>query len=238
MDSLALIQTDVAARLNSDAWFTDITVLEERKGDIQSNIDRALGGLVAKASKIGTFIVVAAVVARVSSADAPGPHFDDTEFIVTVLENPTLNNGATGTEKAAIDTAARVCQVLHHYRPEGIAQTLYCDRQAIEPDAPPKDGWIAYRCRIRAAANLQADAKVVTPAISPDGQAAPQTVTITCATSGAAIYYTTDDSYPWSGNAGATLYSAPFNQAAAASIRAVAYKVNMIPSDSALANVT
>ncbi len=34
--------------------------------------------------------------------------------------------------------------------------------------------------------------------------------TITCSTAGASIYYTTDGSFPWSGNPNATLYTAPF----------------------------
>jgi hypothetical protein len=66
----------------------------------------------------------------------------------------------------------------------------------------------------------------------------PVTITLTCATSGAAIYRTLDGSYPWSGNAQATLYAAPFAVASAALLRAVAHKTGMVASDAAAADIT
>lgn len=235
--SLAAAQVDFAARLSADEYFADITVLQERQGDLDNEIARAIGGITKKAGKLGAFVVVAAAEADVGSGDAP-LQFDGTRINIFVFENVTLNNGTAGTKKAAIDIATRICEVLHHYRPNGIGQTAFCDRDAIRPEKPPAKGVIAYRVAIRVPVNEDVPTKVSTPTISPETGAAPQTVTITCATAGASIYYTTDESYPWSGNTAATLYSTPFAVAAAAVIRAVAFKSDNIASDSALAVIT
>jgi len=59
-----------------------------------------------------------------------------------------------------------------------------------------------------------------------------QFLQLTCSTFGAAIYYTTDGSYPGAGNAAATLYTAPFALPEAGTvIRAAAYSEALNPSD-------
>ncbi|MCE9612865.1 MAG: chitobiase/beta-hexosaminidase C-terminal domain-containing protein [Lentisphaerae bacterium] len=58
-------------------------------------------------------------------------------------------------------------------------------------------------------------------------------VTLTCATLGASIYYTTDNSTP---TAGSTLYSTPFSLSADATVRAIAVKSGL--NDSAVASAS
>lgn len=236
--SLAAIQIDCAHRLEADAYFVDITVLHERMGNLDDLMTKALGTLTKKDGKFGIFVVVANLKAFVNKPDA-ALHFDDCQLNCFVFENVPFNNLAgKGTGKAALDVAVRICQLLHHYYPAGLAQTLYCDRDAITPDKPPAKGAIAYRVPIRVPADVDTEAKVVTPTIAPAIGAHPQTVTLSCGTSGAAIYYTTDESYPAAGNTQATLYTIPFSVAAACALRVVAFKTNMIASDSALAVFT
>ena len=76
---------------------------------------------------------------------------------------------------------------------------------------------------------------VATPVISPAGGnfTGSQTVTITCTTSGAAIYYTTDGSTP---AATSTPYTATFNITATTTVRAIAIAPGM--TNSAVASVT
>lgn len=64
--------------------------------------------------------------------------------------------------------------------------------------------------------------KVSAPTFTPDGGEISSTseITITCATEGASIYYTTDGSEPSATNG--TLYSAPFSLSAAATVKAIA----------------
>lgn len=73
------------------------------------------------------------------------------------------------------------------------------------------------------------DMKVSTPVISPASQivSASTSVTLTCATIGAEIRYTTDGSEP---TAGSALYSGSFSAAAGSTVRARAFKVGQAAS--------
>ena len=64
------------------------------------------------------------------------------------------------------------------------------------------------------------------------------TVTLACTTTGAAIYYTTDGSYPGSGSTTATLYSVPFILTTACTLRSAAQKDGWQASNLVEANYT
>jgi len=237
---IAMFQQDLADRLAADEYFVDITVLTERTADLDNTIARALKLLTVKGSKIGVAVVVGLFTADADQPNAPGPAYGSAATRVTVFENPLINGGATGTGKAAVDIAARVAQVLHHYLAGGIGQTCMISGQdAIQP-VPQQQlemGTIAYQVRVETALDSAVLPKVAPVAIAAAGTG-PVTITLTCATSGAAIYRTLDGSYPWSGNAQATLYTAPFAVSSAALLRAVAHKTGMVASDAAAADIT
>jgi alpha-tubulin suppressor-like RCC1 family protein len=75
---------------------------------------------------------------------------------------------------------------------------------------------------------------VATPAFSPIGTSytTAQTVTVTCATSGAAIYYTTDGSEPTTSS---TLYTGPFTVGSTQTVKAKAWLTGMNTSRTAAA---
>jgi hypothetical protein len=237
---IALFQQDLADRLAADEYFSDITVLTERTADLDNTIARALKLLTVKGSKIGVAVVVGLFTADADQPNVPGPTFSNASTRVTVFENPLINGGATGTGKAAVDIAARVAQVLHHYLAGGIGQTcLVAGEDAIQP-VPASQleiGTIAYQVRVDTALDSAVLDKVAPVAIAAAG-AGPVAITLTCGTSGAAIYYTLDRSYPWSGGTTATLYTTPFNVSTAALLRAVAHKTGMAASDAAAADIT
>ena len=77
---------------------------------------------------------------------------------------------------------------------------------------------------------------VATPTFSPAaGEIEAGTVSISCATQGATIHYTTDSSTP---TASSTIYSTPISVSAAVTIKAIAIKENYLDSDVATASYT
>jgi len=235
---VAVMQEDLSSRLEADAYFSDINVFTERRGSITGMLANGLRVLTKKGNKIGVAVMVGLFEADANNENAPGPIFDDGATLVSVFENPTLNSGASGSGKAALDIAVRVARVLHHYYPGGIGQTVLVSGKAVIQPIPERElgsGMVGYMVRVGIPLDSEELDKVLTPSISPTSGAAPQTVTLACATAGAAIYYTTDLSYPWSGNEEATLYAAPFEISQAATLRAVASKTDMVDSDCASA---
>ena len=75
-------------------------------------------------------------------------------------------------------------------------------------------------------------AQVATPTIQNNGS---NTVSITCATEGATIYYTTDGGTP---NTSSTQYNSPFTVSSGTTIKAIAVKADMINSDVGSGTVT
>jgi len=160
---------------------------------------------------------------------------------VQLVENVVVNHGPRGTGVPLRVYAARMEKVLKLYTPVGFTQ-------ALTPANP-----VITHCPLGADANLrggrvsfyasEADAvpliKLPRPQITPnDGQgnggAHPQTVTISCA-GATAIYYTLDNSHPWSGNPTATRYGGAFTMAAAGLVRARGFAtgVQYLGSDTA-----
>ncbi len=88
-----------------------------------------------------------------------------------------------------------------------------------------------------AIANYNITGTVATPSINPtEGTyASAQTVTITCATTGASVYYTLDGSEP---NTGSTLYTNAIQVTSTTTIKAKAFKNDWLPSEIATATYT
>lgn len=224
-------QADLTHRLAADEFFQDIPVLDERKGDLVPTIEQALGTLTAVGGKMGLCVVVLSPVGTDEMPDLPnGPL--ELSIAILVLENVLVNNTAgLGTGKAALTVARRVHRVLKHYTPHGLVGVLI----PMKPSLVPVDSElapVAYEVRFKATeARSIGLVKVSTPTISPTNGADPQTVTLSCATAGASIYYTVDGSHPRVGNAAATLYAGPFQVLDAMTVRAAAFKAGCVGSD-------
>lgn len=223
------LQADIAERLRADDYFVDIPVLDERKADLVSEIDMALGTLTEAGGKMGLCAVVLSPVGNDDMPDAPGGPLQ-VDISVLILENVLLNTGETGTGKPALDVARRVHRLLKHYRAFGLAQAMVAGRPAIVPVDNPLAG-LAYEVRFKA---QESDGtgigytKVAMPLAS--GGPDPVATTMTCNTAGATILYTLDGSYPSAAN-GAELYSAPVVIPDGSTLRLAAYKTDCIPSD-------
>jgi hypothetical protein len=220
------LQIDVADRLAADSVLGTINVVTERTGDIAAEINRSLGVLTAVGATRGICLVALQISASPESLEAPGPLLN-LSLRVRVLENPPLNTSGL----LALTVARRVLRVLHHYQPAGLTSVLLADSPCITPVADPIAP-VSYEVAFEAReSEYETQGKVLDPTISASSGTAPSTITLTCGTAGAAIYYTTNGRLPRSGGAGSALYSAPFVVASPATVRAAAYATGLIASN-------
>jgi len=227
------LQLDIAGRLESLDNFSTIpvTVIRPRSQaealQIQTTLDQALAGLVQKGGKSGAAIIIQMPTADVPESNVPGPQMEVT-IQVRVLENPLVNMAPeTGTLRSAEQIALDVLNALHHFDPGTSGSPLFVDKKAIEPnnDFPGK---VTYDCYIRTRQGLDPAARVAPVTISKAGALPSTVVTLASSTVGAAIRYTLDGSFP---GPAATLYSAPFTQPTAVTVRAAAYLTGKQGSD-------
>lgn len=230
MDILAQLQADFAARLNSLAYFSTIEVISlsafptggrTKPESVEALLDRiqqSLAGLNEKNGKVGACIVVPLPNLDGRYPNVPGPQVR-LRLSVQILINPILNEGATGTQKALSEIALNVIQAGHHFQLQNVAGLTAGD-DAFSPGVDEEKGLLVGVVTFESLLQLDQPSSVAIPVAS-----VASTVTLTCSTAGAAIYYTVDGTLPWSGNAGALLYSAPFATPSAGTIvRAAAYK--------------
>lgn len=226
MDQLEQDQNDFFYRISADEYFSDVKVLLESKGDIESDVSQALSVLLEKDSKIGACAVVLMPTLQPDSPNLPGPR-SVVRMEIQVIDQPTFNLGETGTGKSASQIAERVRQICHHFASGRGAVYSFAGQSPI-PTEPGKNSYgvaftrLAGDCPVR---------KVSTPAIAASATVAPATITLTCATAGAAIYYTLDGSSPYPSNTSAALYATPIDVTVAALVRAAATLADHQPSD-------
>lgn len=226
---LEQIQDDIYGVLKATPGLIDAEILSANDGDIEAEVLRKLSTLTG--AKNGLALVVLLPELTESESNLPGPVMDG--FIeVQVIEAVTINRSASGTGIRASTAALRALGVLHHLRVGNY--TMSARRNPLEPLAGKK-GIVTYVVRLFFE-NLGADpVEKVSPVTIAEGAAE---ITLTTSTGSAAIYYTTDGSYPGASNAEATLYTVPFTLLASATVRAAAFKSPLNPSDIAELAVT
>lgn len=231
MDPLQQDQEDILARLQADDYFGNVSVLLERRGNIENDIAIALSTLNEKNFAIGAVAVVLMPSLQPGEPDAPGPEYF-VEQQVQVISQALMNAAdAGGTGKTAEDLAQRVRQLLHRWE-SGLGTWSFTRMEPLPGNDPGK---VSYVVTFRRTAMDEGLAKCGLPLIDPDTGAAPQEVTLTTGTAGAQIWYTLDGSLPTPTNPQARRYYAAFTVAAAATLRAVAYKPDHAASNVAAA---
>jgi hypothetical protein len=222
------LQLDAEARLKADPYFADIAIILQRTGVTPKEIERRLSVQLGRGGKIGACVLVLIPGADVNFPNVPGPRQALTVSFV-VLVHPTINSGTIGTQKEPEDIADQVLALFHQCS-FGYGSVLVGATNAIVPN-DSFDGLVGQQVNLTSDAGNTPGEQVKWPTITASAETAPALITLACATSGAAIYYTTDGSYPSSTNTAAQLYSAPFNQTTAALIRIAAEKSGLLPSN-------
>jgi hypothetical protein len=228
---IELDQDDIFARLQADPFFqAGVPVLEQRKGITESDIQVALGTVNQANGRVGSVAIVLMPRMRGQDPNAPGPRYT-VRYPIQVIDYPVLRRQAAtgtpavgGTQQSAEEICDRIRQIIHLFN-MGRGQTIAFD--SLEPSAEPA-GMVGYVLSFKrlgidfppvgcAAVGISPNSGGVNPTLP-----GPQTVTLSCATAGAAIYYTIDGSYPSSLNPTAVLYSAPFSVPSGTTLRAAA----------------
>ena len=234
---LRRVQLDCYGRALAHAYFSDVAVILIRTAQTAEEIGKMMGTLKGRGGKVGAAILV----------EQPRffPESDNLAVrgqivqAFTVLEHPTVNVSSIGTGKTAEELAIELF-ILFHGCPASQPSQVFTGfpSGAVVPD-DSYTGLNAWVARFQMFGSPGRPERCGLPLITPDEGAVPQTVTLTSATSGAAIYYTTDGSYPSSVNVPAsTLYTAPISIAAACTLRCKAEKTGLQQSGIAQSSFT
>lgn len=225
MSPLEQIQSDIAARLNSLAYFVDVPAFIVREQKVDSMIEQALTAVSQKNGKSGVALSVLMPTIDCEKPDAPGPYLEG-EVEILAQEIPLINFGATGTQKSAEDVALYALKSLHHFTLVGVCGILTAAKQTLTPDRRflPK---VTERLRIAFKLPIASLDKVPMPSIV--GVAG--TMTLSCAMGGVTIFFTADGSYPHPDNDNGTEYTGPAPYADGTRIRAAAYLADFVGSN-------
>jgi len=227
---LSQIQQQCADRIQSDPLFATIPVLTERIKDIESEIDRALGPLNQADGKTGIVAIVLTPTANANFDNVFGPFFDDIRIVVRVIENVPINQDPnTGTNVAAAEAAEKICALLHHFYPDAANGPVVAQKPSIALGNDPNN--LSYDCRFKTAGGL---AIVLPQAAMPVIANNSGAITITCATAGAAIFYTLDGSNASPRNG--TLYTGTFTPSTGLTLKARAWLAGYLASETATQN--
>lgn len=224
---LEQLQEDVQFRIMTESYFDTIAIILQRDGVTINQIQQRVAALNQRGGKTGACIIVLMPIVDVPNANPPGPRFELTQSFI-VLEHPTINRGASGTGKHSTDIALALLQLFHLFT-LGYGATMTARERAITPN-DSFDGLVGLQVDFFSRGGLTPQPFVALPTISADVLISPATITMACATAGAAIWYTTDGSYPSSENPVAMRYSAPFVQNSGAIIRAAAELAGLLQS--------
>jgi hypothetical protein len=206
--------------LDANPFFDGIALVPENKKDITNEITRALGPLNEKGGKIGIAVVFMTVTARPTKDGGNGPVLDVLN-VARVIENPVVNNTGTNYD----EVAEKIAKLTHGFTALVGNSPFMLDDAGIslgnDTKFPSKD--VFFTCT----GNLGIAA--LTQAAKPAGVVAAGHLTLTCATPGAAMFYTVNGSTP--NPQTSTLYTAPFAVNAGQTIKARAWLAGFLTSD-------
>lgn len=236
-DVIRLLQEDVYGRLNNDVFFADVPVLLARKGLVDSDVELALGGLNEKGGKAGSCVIVLMPEVDAPEGQSPGPVIEIVQSFQVIVRPLFADDTASGgVGKNAEQIGLNVLNLLHRYVARRVGNILMADKKPMRPLQATVQGEVHYLVVLRLRTGLDRVVKVMEPQIVPG-----DTITLTCGTAGAAIYWTVDGSYPGPANDAAALYAGPITlppeTVYPVDFQAVAYKEGFIPSDCNWASV-
>ena len=215
------VQPDVYYKLLSEPLFENVAVFKIRDKRLDSEVNRALAGLQGRNGKGGASIEVLMPSLKGALPETAGP-ICTLEQKFLVKEQPSVNQGANGTGLSAEQIAVNIAQTLQLFYLGGAMQGFYAaptfyHYQPVKEDAP----FLVIAVTLQATFALTALTRTLAPAAS--AAAGSVTLADNQPGGGSVIYYTTDGSFPGSGNEAAHIYSGPFAVASGSVVRTAAY---------------
>lgn len=205
--------------LLADPYFADIPILTRRKKQFDNTIDVlvnaiTLAGTVAMGRMTG-------VVKNVF-----GIHFEKMMLAVAFSQNYLAK---ADSEPDAEDVVEKAAAMLHMWTPANLSIPLVLDSiDEIAPEFSEDAGKKLFAATfIAQGGTAYTLPQVATPLVVNNAG----TITITCATAGAAIFYTLDGKHP--GPRNATLYTGPFTPGAGLTLKTRAWLAGYLTSDQA-----
>lgn len=216
---LELVKLAVFGRLDADSFFSTVPVVYENEGELEKEVEIALGGIKSKGGKKGAMVCVHGV----DISGLEGEHLGQVKLsvLVEVGEVTDKNRSTLGTGKTAAEMAARVLQCLHCW--DCGYGTLYAEANPVTELSLIK-GQVGFALEFSVWCGFGTSEKVA--AITASGS---EELTLTCSTPGAQIYYTTDGTLPTPTNG--TAYTVPITATAGLELRACAYRSDRAASD-------
>jgi hypothetical protein len=226
IDVIERLPNELAQRLMADSFFADIPVIVADEGNVLAEMAKKQAAITTKSGKRGIAVVVLQVIGDDEFSEVNfGPLRLRPAFLV--VENRELNIDDKGTGKSARKVARKIVDLIKTLAMVGMTTDFVPDSPCIEPiNLKPELGQlIAYQVNFMTVeADTESLSQVTEPAIAVVGQ----TFTIACATAGAVIWFTTDDSYPAPTGSNPTSTATPYTSPVAipdagVNVRACAY---------------
>lgn len=218
------IEADIHGILSAAPDLALAKILRADAGLTEADVAQALVTLTGT-EKIGLGIVILPAEVTGAERNLPGLPLRVMASI-QIIEAVLINRGATGTGIKASVAALRVLAALHQIRIGN--RCLYADKNPIEA-VSMKKGFVGYTVTLFSESNGgSGTGRVRDLEFSQDMSG---DLLITTATAGAAIYYTTDGSFPGPSNDAALLYTGPVNITDDMTLRAAAFLPPLNPSD-------
>lgn len=254
-DLWPLIQQDVLGFLSAHEFIGSRPGVAVEPGATGDELDRKVGQAIAlgKDDKIGIgYFVLPIEMATDENASLPGGPLKLT-ITIQFVENVTMNRGPRGTQLPCRVWIAVAEKALKLYTPVGLTQNFIPASPVIHEFTPDKDdnlriGQLEFTA---IEADFKPFAKVNRPAISVSGTGvSPVSSNNYQLAAGASalvavnapdadpgqIWYTTDGSHPWEGNATAQVYAGMVSIVEPCLFRARAFAKGKVGSDTAAAN--
>jgi hypothetical protein len=222
---IAQLATEIADAIGADTLFSESRQLADLSYvtiPVLSVVDSDLASKVDRAAQLGALVTVAIKSAKCKWVENKGPYYTDIEIELRAEERVSLNRGSVeapseyGSRVSALSMIERAVAVAHHLIPQSLSCPLLT--HGWDEELTGNNDHQVYIGRITTQGGLTYTLpQIATPAITDNAG----TLTLTCATAGAAIFYTTDgrNPVPRSG----TLYTAPFAPGAGKTVKAKAW---------------